>query len=82
MQYGYKPGDGYKPLNEQADRLKTKKLRLAPWNKRFYPSPETERRLGVEADSVIARDFGVTSTAVGRYRKSHGIPAYKPGKKA
>jgi hypothetical protein len=37
--------------------------------------PAIERRLGVDTDATLARDLGVTTPTVRRWREARGIPA-------
>jgi hypothetical protein len=77
MQYGYKSGDGYKPVNDRVWKV-AKTTRFG--NKRVFFTPEQERMMGTISDAELAKMAGCAVSSVWQYRTKHGIPPHKPPK--
>jgi hypothetical protein len=79
MQYGYKPGDGYKPVNDRVWKVANTTIF---GKKRVFFTPEQERMMGNQSDCSIAKLAGCSPATVLKYRRMHGIPPYKPTKES
>jgi len=76
MKYGYKPGDGYKPVSTFAVGMKETgkyiyRRRVDYREHRF--TEEQIARMGKDTDPQIAEDAGCHPNAVYLYRKRYGI---------
>ena len=83
MQYGYKAGDGYKPVDDSPNAFYLRTARKTRYGQsRVTFTAEQERMMGKVPEHEIAKLVGCSVRTVNLYRRRHGIAPYKRAMKA